>query len=397
MKTFDYTAQFVGGGAISGTVESSDSAKAMDDLQAMGLLNIELREGNRLPVRRPIGGDDFIFFNEQLASLASSGTCLDEGLRRLAKDIESPRMARALNAMASDIERGQSLPDALERHAPQLPAFYSRVVRAGVQAGQLPATLLNLSQHLRLVVGTRRLLVEALAYPTIVMVLAFAVLCAVLLIIAPQFVISYRDFGIRLPLITRFMIALADALPSIILGLGAIILIIAVPLFAMRYSARGRLFRERLVLCIPFVGPMLRNSLRARFLRSLAFAVETGVPLPEGIRLSADATGSPVLAGEGEAVAAHFEQSGNIEEASGGTQLIPAMFAYLVRVESNGGDLRNGLMQLSKAYESRALQSQALLRGMAGPIAILGVGIVIGCAVAGLFLPLVSMFQAVSG
>ncbi len=397
MNQFEYTAQCEGGAAIRGTLEAADGAVAMEQLHAMGLVNIDLRKVERPPLRRHLGSDDFIFFNEQLASLAGAGICLDAGLRQLGKDIQSRRLRTVLEAVASDVERGQRLDQAIEKHAPQMPALYARVVRAGVESGQLPATLLNLSHHLRLVAETRRLLTEALTYPAIVLVLAFAVLCTVLILIVPQFAETFEDFGVRLPVLTTVMIALAQALPRLLIGAAIVILGVSVLLLLLPLTPTGRWLRERFVLGFPLLGSMIRHSLRARFLRAMAFAVDSGMPLPEAIRLSAGATASEVLLREADRAASRVEQGSAPEEACRGARLIPAMLGYLAGLRGDAASLRDGLIQLSKAYESRAVHGQSLLRAWAAPLAVFAVGLVIGLVILALFIPLVSLVQSVSG
>ncbi len=397
MESFDYTAQCDSGAAINGTLDMVDGEEAMKQLNSMGLRNIDLQKSRRPPVTRPLAGDDFIFFNEQLASLAESGICLDVGLRQLGKDIRSPRLRKVLDALATDLEQGQSLDDALEKHAGQMPGLYARVVRAGVASGQLPATLLNLSHHLRLVGETRRLVAEALTYPAIVLVLAFGVMSAIIALVIPQFKEIFAEFDTQLPDLTLFIFAFADVAPPLLIGVGVITVIAVVLLLSARATPGGRAVKERIVLGVPLVGSMICDSLRARFLRAMAFAVHAGLPLPEALRLSAGATASPGLVREAERIATEVEQGRDLYDVSQNERLIPAMFGFLVRVRGDGESLRGALVQLSKAYESRAMHSQSLLRGWVAPVAIVLVGVVIAVLILAMFMPLVSLIQAVSG
>lgn len=393
MNQFEYTAQCEGGAAISGTFAASDGAEALKQLSSMGLRNVDLRQEARPRSPRRLSSEDFIFFNEQLASLASAGICLEAGLRQLGKDIQSPRLRGVFDAVAADIERGQSLETALEQHAAGMPALYARVVRAGVKSGQLPSTLLNLSHHLRLVAETRRLIAEALTYPAVVLVLALGILCTIIIVVVPQFAESFVDFGITLPWLTVMMISLAEALPGFLIGSGITAVGLVIVFLMLRARPAGRLAWERIVLTTPLIGPMIRNSLRARFLRAMAFAVNSGIPLPEAVRLSAEATASPVLSDEADRVARHVEGGGTVYDACHETGLIPAMFGYVVTV--SGESLQDALTQLAKAYESRAVHAQSLLRGWLAPAGVLGVGFVIGLIILALFLPMVTLMQSI--
>lgn len=395
MKQFDYTAQCEGGTAINGTIEAADGDEALKRLLAMHLSNIELDTAKTPPKRRTIHRDDFIFFNEQLASLASTGLCLDAGLRQLGKDIRSPRLRRVLNETANDLEKGVPLDEALENRAAQLPALYGRVVRAGVQSGQLPGTLLNLSHHLRLIAETRRLVVEALAYPAVILVLATGMVTAIMLLLVPQFAEIFIDFDATLPIVTLAIIELAKHLPQVLSVTGAVLVLLVLTWWLMCLGARGRLIREKLLLAIPALGAVVRNSIRARFLRAMAFSVSSGITLPEALRLSAEATASPAASVESEQIAERIEQGESAYEACQHTNVIPAMFGYVVVVNTDRNNLEEGLIQLSNAYESRAVQSQSLLRAWLAPLAVLFVGFVIGMCILALFMPMVSLLQSI--
>lgn len=159
----------------------------------------------------------------------------------------------------------------------------------------------------------------------------------------------------------------------------------------------GRAVKERIILGMPLVGSMICDSLRARFLRAMAFAVHSGLPLPEALRLSAGATASPGLVREAERIAAQVEGGRDLYDVSQNERLIPAMFGYLARVRGDARSLRHALVQLSKAYESRAMHGQSVLRGWVAPVAIVLVGLVIAVLILAMFLPLTSLIQSVSG
>lgn len=396
MKHFEYRAQYDRGGAISGTIEAADTDVALTQLSAMGLQNVELHEASGPPTRHRIGRDDFIFFNEQLASLAGAGICLDAGLRQLAKDIRSKPLRRVLSGVADDIEHGMPLDQAMSKRADQMPPLYSRVVRAGVENGRLAGTLFNLSHHLRLVAGTRRLIVDALAYPTIVLLPAAALLAAITTLLVPQLDELYRDFDVNLPGLTLALLGFSRAAPPILLaGAVAVILLIAV-VWLTRAAHATRAAYERAILAIPLVGRLMRDSIRARFCRGMAFSVESGIPLPEGLRLAADTTASAVAAREAHDIAAGVERGGRVFDACKTTTIIPPMFGYVIDVSADRNNVSDALSQLAGAYEARAAQTQSLLRVWLGPLAVIAVGGMLGMCIIALFLPMVRMVESVS-
>ncbi|MCP4246002.1 MAG: type II secretion system F family protein [bacterium] len=397
MGHFAYQAQCPSGSAISGVLEADDHNSAFQQLEQMHLEVIELAESKPPRPTRSIGGEDFIFFNEQLASLASAGICLDEGLRQLARDVESPRLRGVIEAIAGDVQRGVPLDQAVANHEGRLPVFYSRVVRAGVQSGQLPATLLNLSQHLRLLTETKRIIVEALAYPATVFVFAVGIVALVMVLVVPMFVEIFVDFDAALPGATLLLIAVSRAFPTLAAVAGLILVGALAFWFTSRAWPGGRRLRERIAISVPVVGSVVRASLISRFARSLALTVSSGVPLPESLRLAGGATGSAMLDHEADLLASRVEQGLPPTTDDGRMKLIPQMFGFVVQIAIARNSLPEAIFQLARAYDLRAAHSQSMLRGYLVPLAIVFVGAVIGFCIVSLFLPLVSLINSVSG
>jgi len=395
MNVFDYSAQCEAGAAISGTIEAADTESAMKQLVTMGLGNIELTQSRASPPRRSMGREDFIFFNEQLASLAKTGICLDAGLRQLARDVGSPGIQRVLNETADDLERGEPLDKALGARTGQLPELYGSVIRAGVQSGQLAGTLLNLSHHLRLLSDTRRLIVEAVTYPLSVLVIALALFSFILAFIVPHFAEIFEDFDARLPGLTQIVIDVAAHGPQILIVVVIVVLLPVLLYLTSRSSAGGRFRFERAIHAIPVLGRLISDSIRSRFLRAAAFALRTGIPLPEALRLAADATASPVVRRDAELLAGQVEKGGSVFEACRSTFVIPPIFGYSLEVCAERDNLPEVLGQLARSYESRTAHSQSMLRSWLGPALIVVVGAVIAVCILAMFLPLVSLMNSV--
>jgi len=395
---FEYEGVCPGGTAIAGRVEAESHDAAQRLLgETMRVVLSEVREAKPPPAKAAIGEADLIFFNEQLASLASAGLALDEGLQQLARDVDSPRLRGFIEAVAVDLRRGETIEQAIAKHEAQLPLLYSRVIRAGVQSGQLPATLLNLNQHLRLMGMTRQVLWEILAYPIFVLVAGLIIVSLFFIKVVPQFKEIFYDFGSKLPGPTLLLLRVADSFPGILIAVGVIAVLIVVGWQLLKLTPGGRRFRERFVAAIPIVGRVYRASLVSRFVRSVATSVQAGVTLPEALRLAGGATGSPGLGVEADRIAADVERGGSIFEASQLCQWIPAIFGYTVQVALGRDALSSALMQLSDTYESRATHYQSMLRVIMFPVVVILVGGFIALGVIGLFLPLVSLVNAVSG
>lgn len=398
MPWFEYEGTCLNGTAIAGRIEAESHDAACRMLtETMQLTISDLRAAATSPPRTPIGADDFIFFNEQLASLASAGIALDEGLQQIARDVTSPRLRRLIEAVAADLRRGEPLERAIARHEADLPVLYSRVIRAGVQSGQLSATLLSLNQHLRLMGETRRLLWETLTYPLFVLLLAMGIASLFLVFIVPKFREIFHDFGTQLPFVTMLLLDAADVFPTVLIVAGVAVVAAAVAWRILQTTPGGRAVREAIIAHIPVVGRVYRASLVARFVRSVATCVQAGITLPETLRLAGGVTGSPRIGIEAERAAVAVEQGRSVLDAEQKGAWIPGIFGYTVQVSLGRDALPAALLQLSRTYEARAVYIQGLLRALLLPTLVVVVGLMIGFGVIALFMPLVSLINCVSG
>jgi len=398
MPWFEYEGMTPGGTAIAGRVEAGDREQASEDLARMQIEVRELRDAGAPPRRAaPLSADDLIFFNQQLASLAEAGIALDEGLAQLARDIDSPRLKRWIEEVVSDLRRGTPVEQAIAAREQGLPILYSRVIRAGIESGELPATLLNLNHHLRLAASTRRLVWETASYPLLVAALALTIVSAFFLMVVPHFGELFVDFGTQLPGVTLLLLSIADNYPQIMLVFGVVVVGTALTWRSLRLSRSGAAIREAIVFAIPVVGRLHRASLIARFLRAVSTAVATGVPLPQAMRLGADATGSRHLIDDAERLADEVERGQSVFVANQSARIIPPLFGFCVQVAVGRDALPTALGQLARSYENRALHTQSMLRSVLAPVLVIVLGSIVGFAICGMFLPLVTLINCVAG
>ncbi|MBN1492059.1 MAG: type II secretion system F family protein [Phycisphaerae bacterium] len=398
MAWFEYDGQCPNGTAISGRIEAANHSAADEMLRTTMRLTVsDVRQARSPAPRSRISDEDFMFFNEQLASLASAGMALDAGLEQLARDVSSPRLRGLIQDIAGEVRRGEPLEQAVARHEARMPVLYSRVIRAGVASGQLSATLLSLNQHLRLMGETRRLLWETLSYPAIVLLLAMGVISFFFIAIVPMFQEIFADFGVRLPVVTLLLIDAGKIYPFLLTSFAITVVLLILVWQALRFTLRGRLLREWVVSHVPIVGRVYRASLISRFVRSVATCVRSGITLPEALRLAGGVTGSPGLARDAEYVAAAAEAGNSILDATQVCAWIPGIFGYTVQVALGREALPAALAQLSTTYEARATHTQAMLRAALLPTLVVILGGTLFFGIAAMFLPLVSLVNSVSG
>ncbi len=397
MAWYGYEGMTPGQTAISGQLEAKDREAAEDALREM-LIEVRSLHEVSAPSSESgtLGAEDLLFFNEQLASLSEAGLALDDGLEQLARDVESPGFRKWVEELVADMRQGMAIDEAIARREKGLPLLYSRVVRAGIASGNLPATLMNLNQHLRLAGTTRRLIWEAIAYPLVVSAMALSVLSLFFIGVTPRFKEIFTDFGTELPYITLICFAIGDVYPYLLAGLVVVIVVVGLGWQSLRLTKWGRALRDGVLIRIPLLGSLVRASLLARFMRGAATAVGSHLPLPEAVRLASGATGSELLGKDADVLAADVERGESVFASTRKLALIPPIFGFSVETAMQRGTLPLVLGQLAKAYEQRALHSQSMIRALLFPFMLIVVGVLIGGVVIALFLPMVRLINAVS-
>ncbi len=398
MPWFEYECVTQSGTAITGKLEARDHEQALGSLRNMTLDVRELHPADEPPPPPTrISNNDLIFFNEQLASMADAGIALDQGLAQMAKDLESPRLRRFVGALVDDLRSGATVEQALERNEQHLPVLYSQVVQAGVKTGDLASTLFQLNQHLRLAKNTRRIIWESVSYPLLVLAVGLAVISIFFLVVVPPLGEIFEEFDTALPVLTQVLLQIGEYYPTLITVLLVSFALFALGWHLLRYSAGGREVRDGVILWLPMLRRVYLASLLARFMRSVASAVASKIPLPEALKLGASATGCRKLIREATDLSEVAEQGQSIYEACQSTRLIPPLFGYCVQSAKSRGALPQSLGSLASAYEDRAIHSQSMIRVVLFPLMIVFVGVTMGLGAFASMLPLISLIQSMSG
>ena len=398
MATFTYEALTASGRLMQGTLEAGSPAEAG---QLLGQMHLTVNTVQQAPAARPkslVGRNEFLLFNQQLASITKAGIPLERGLRELTSDMASPKMRRLVGEIATDLEAGQSIDQVFEKRQKDFPPLYSRILKAGVQSGRLSEMLTHLNRHLELSAQTRRIIFEALAYPAVVLGFGAVVLTAVFIYIIPQFQSVLQEMaGGRLPAITLFTMALARNVIPFWLGVGITLAVVVLGLSACASWPAGRRFRESLLSSTPVMGRVWHAGTLSRFSEAMATLVAAGCDMPTCLRLAADAAGSDRLALEAGIVADQVEQGRPILEAGQFCRVIPRLLLYSVQLGIQRNELQDNLHGLADMYASQARYNQGRLQAILLPVMLILIGGVVAMAVLSMFLPMIQVVSSLSG
>lgn len=399
MATFEYNALTSAGRLMKGTLEAASREEAGELLKQMQLTVNSIDKAKPARPKTAVGRNEFMLFNQQLASIAKAGIPLERGLRELASDVTSKSMRGLIEDIAGELEAGVSIEQAFEKRQKAFPPLYGRILKAGVETGRLSEMLTSLNRHLELAGRTRRIVFEAMSYPAVVLVLGAAVITAVFLLIVPHYRAIFGELlgdGARLPGLTRLFLRMAGNVVPFWLTVALLVAAVLVVSKILSGSPAGRRFRESLLLGVPVIGRVYHSGMLSRMAEAMAMMVAAGCDMPACLRLASGAAGSEKLISESELLARQIEQGANIVEAGQFCRVIPRLFLYSIQLGTQRNELQDNLHSLGQMYAEQAGYGQARLQAVLLPIMLIVIGGVLATAVAGMFLPMIQIITTLS-
>lgn len=396
MAVFEYNALTSTDRLMRGTIEAASPQEAAGLLEEMKLIVNSLEKTKPERLKTAIGRNEFLLFNQQLASIAKAGIPLEKGLREVSRDIGSRKMRNLVTDIASDLERGESIEKAFEKRQKHFPPLYGRILKAGVETGRLSQMLTNLNRHIEMTNQTRKIIFEAMTYPAVVFFIAAVVISFVYIMIIPQFTSILMEMtGGELPVLTLLICRIAKNIIPFWASVGVLVASVVILNMLLTATSGGRRFKESLLLSIPIIGGLHHSSVLAKMAESMAVMIAAGADMPNCLRLSAEASGSEKLIYETAFLAEQIEKGANIMQAGQFCRMIPKLFLYSIQLGSQRNELEDNLHSLSEMYVEQVRCRQARLQAILLPVMLIVVGGFIGITVLSLFLPIIKIVTGV--
>jgi type IV pilus assembly protein PilC len=322
---------------------------------------------------------------------------VETGLRLIAQDMRSGRLASTVRLVAEELERGTPLGEAFDKHRAKFPSLYGRLLEAGVKSGDLSGVLLNLGRHVEMVQRLRSMLWRTFSYPLTVLTALAVVMLFLGFYVLPQFRELYIGFGLKLPMVTDLLLDIATAIPYVAGAMLLVVLLTPLALGVLRVRGREVHLRDAVGLRLPLVGRALRLNLIARWCDALRIGVAAGLDLPAAIALAGDAVRSPRLAADGQALTARLEAGQPLTSAAGELSLLPATVPATIELSAGHHDLPETLRTLAEMYERQAELRTSVIPAVLTPILVIGVALSVGFVILALLMPVIQLIEGISG
>lgn len=391
MPAFDYIAVDALGRSQHGTLEAANLRDAGGLLRQRELIAVRLVPS--APVQRSVGQRgsfgrrELVLFTRQLATLANS-TPLEEALRTIGTQSDRRGVRRTVLAVHALLLEGFRLSDAMARQGKAFPPLYRAMVAAGESSGALPEILERLAGLLEAEQQVRGKMLTMLAYPAALALTALAVVAALMTFVVPKVVEQFDSMGRTLPLLTRAVIGVSDALVN--WGLPALVLLALSAAGARMLLARPewRLRADSALLRTPLLGRLLRDIHAARMARTLAIMVGSGLPLLDGLQITARTIRNHALRQATERMAIAIREGGSLSGAMRRAGVFPPTLLYMTTSGENSGRLEPMLERAADYLEREFATFTTVLMSLVEPAIIIVLGVVVAVIVLAILLPI---------
>jgi type IV pilus assembly protein PilC len=390
---------------LRGAVESGEiTASTKDDVIA------QLRRRNITPTivaekPKKVGGfsfggrvndKDIVVFTRQFATMIDAGLPLVQALDILSNQVENKALGNTLAQVKVDVESGATYADALKKHPRVFSELYVNMVAAGEAGGILDTILNRLASYIEKAMKLKKKVKGAMVYPAVVTSIAVLVIAVIMIFVVPTFSKMFATLGGTLPLPTQIIINMSN----FIAGIGGLIvfgLIVATVIFIIqvRRTEKGKYIMDRLLLKLPIFGPLLNKVAVAKFTRTLGTLVSSGVPILDGLEITAKTSGNKVIEYAIMEVRKGVVGGKTLAEPITKLKVFPPMVTHMIAVGESTGALDAMLAKIADFYDDEVDATVSNLTAMMEPMLMVFLGGSVGFIVVAMYLPIFKLITLI--
>ncbi len=399
MQAFAFTGRTRAGENVSGERQAESVEAAVASLRREQILITRIdpvkARSSRAVVK--VGGKvpakSLAIFTRQFSVMIDAGLPLVQCLDILGRQEPHKRFAATILKVREDVESGMSLAEAMRKHPRTFDALFTNMIQAGEAGGILDTILKRLATYIEKNVKLISQVKSAMIYPVAVIIIAAVVVAVILWKVIPTFAKMFAGLGAQLPLPTRVVIAMSNGLvtygPLLLMGLGAT----AFGIRSYYRTNQGRHVIDALLLKAPILGMILRKVAVARFCRTLSTLISSGVPLLDGLEITARTAGNAIVEDAIMETRASIERGETVAKPLQDTKVFPPMVTQMIGVGEATGALDMMLAKIADFYEDEVDTAVAGLLTLLEPIMISFLGVVVGGIVISMYMPIFDLIS----
>jgi type IV pilus assembly protein PilC len=401
MATFTYVGRNRTGEIQKGEVTAKSREEAAAMLRKQNVLATSLqRKVSSISLQLPGFGPkatprDVVIFTRQFSTMIDAGLPLVQCLEILAQQTENKALGKAINETRMEVEAGATYADSLRKHPKIFDELYVNMVAAGEAGGILDVIQQRLAKHMEKSIRLKKKIKGALVYPASIVAIAIAVMAVLMIWVIPVFAEMFKDFGGTLPGPTRLVLGASDLIVAHIWEMIVAVVLTVIGVKRLYKTERGRLQMDRTVLHLPVFGDLIRKAAVAKFTRTLGTLISSGVPILDGLQITASTAGNKVIENAIMQARASISEGKDVAEPLGQSKVFPPMVVQMIAVGEATGAMDTMLSKIADFYDEEVDEAVAALTSLLEPLLMVFLGVTVGFIVVAMYLPIFEMASIV--
>jgi type IV pilus assembly protein PilC len=415
VANFQYAAKDKSGKTIQGTIQANDRTEAVNQLRGRDLIILKVEEGGRVAraektastggaarkgglfaVKPRSTKTELVVFTRQLSTMISAGISLLEAIEVLAEQAESPGMKACCNRLAADLRGGSDLSAAMSACPKVFSSLYVSMVTAGEASGQMDVILQRLADYVEATEELKREIRSAMTYPVISLVLVLSITAFLMIGVVPGFKEVFDGLGAELPALTKTTLAISDWMRAkwylVFAGLFGLVGGFVI----LKRTPQGALALDHATLRMPIFGVLARKICLARFSRTFATLVRSGVPIMGTLDIVAATAGNRVISNVVLASRDSVRNGNMLSEPLSKSKVFPPMVVRMIAIGEKSGALEALLEKIAEFYDSQVKAAIKSLTSLIEPLLICFMGGIVGVVILSVFLPILNIIGELS-
>ena len=403
MPVFAYKGR-AGGRSVADDIEADSRPAAVAALRAKGIVATAVREKQGKSAaapaaRKKLGGKvkdkDQAIYTRQFSTMVDAGLPIAQSLQILSEQSDSKVLRDVTARIATDVQGGATLAESFGKYPKTFDNLFVNMLAVGESGGVLDVVLQRLSGYIEKAAKLKAKVKSAMVYPITIIGVACLVIIFMMIFVLPTFANMFKNMGAELPLPTRIVMWMSDFTRKYILVmLGGV----AAAIYGLkRYYAtdQGSTFIDTFALKVPVIGMLIRKVAVARFTRTLGTLISSGVPILEGLLITARSSGNRVVERAVLQARQHVTAGGTLAEPLKATPVFPPMVVHMISVGENTGALDAMLGKIADFYDDEVDAAVTALTSLLEPMMIVFLGVVVGGIVVAMYLPIFKLVTLV--
>lgn len=401
MGRFVFEARDGRGRIFKGELEATSENEARVKLRAQKLMPMKLAQAEqKVSVVKKVGGKsvppkELQIFTRQLSTLLSSGIPILQSLEVLSQSNRSPGMTIAMKAMINDINQGRRFGEAMAEHPLVFDRFFVNMVKAGEESGNIDSILNRLAVYIEKSVKIKSQVKGALVYPIAILVVAGVVVAGLLIFVIPKFEAVFASSGQELPGLTKMVVSASKVFISywwaVIGGIGGGVFL----LINYYRTDEGKKTIDAILIDMPFIGDLIQKSATARFTRTLATLLGSGVSIMEALEIASKVTGNHVIENALLRAREAISEGKSLTVPLSKEKYVPQMVTQMIGVGEQTGNIDQMLNKVADFYEDEVDVAVGALTSVMEPILMVVLGGIVAVMVIAMYLPIFNMAGSV--